>query len=127
MRSLRTTWRVAGSYSVVIRVENGCRSTCLVEVGEFPAEVVDDAVRADGVDPGEQDEGAVAVRAGQPGQVADVGRSRLRKIRGRLVDLAGAAIPEQPAAVVVLVEAEGRIALEHLARRRGRGVVRRSR
>ena len=36
-------------------------------------------------------------------------------VRGRRVALAGAAILEQPAAVVVLVEAEDRIALEYLA------------
>ena len=33
----------------------------LVEVGEFASQVVDDAVGADGVDAGEQDEGAVPV------------------------------------------------------------------
>ena len=87
----------------------------LVEVSEFAAEVVDDAVGADGVDAGEQDEGAVAIRAGQPGQVADVGGSRLGKIRGRRITLAGAKILEQPAAGVVLVEAEDRIGLQHLA------------
>ena len=37
----------------------------LVEVGEFAAQVVDDAVGADRVDPGEKDEGAVAIRAGR--------------------------------------------------------------
>ena len=36
----------------------------LVEVGEFAAQEVDDAVGADRVDAGEQDEAAVAVRAG---------------------------------------------------------------
>jgi hypothetical protein len=87
----------------------------LVEVGEFAAQVVDDAVGADGVDPGVQDEGAVAVRPREPGEVADVGRSRLGKVRGRRIALAGAAILEQPAASVVLVEAEGGIALENLA------------
>jgi hypothetical protein len=87
----------------------------LIQVGEFVAEEVDDAVGADRVDAGEQDEGAIAVRTREPGQVADVGGLRLGKVRGRWVALAGAAILEQPAAVVVLVEAEGRIALEDLA------------
>jgi hypothetical protein len=53
----------------------------LVEVGEFAAQEGDDAVGANGMDAGKQDEAAVAVRAAQPGQVADVGRSRLGKIR----------------------------------------------
>jgi hypothetical protein len=87
----------------------------LVEVGELPPQEVDDAVGADYVDAGEQDEGAVAIRAPQPGQVADVSGSWLWKVRGRGVALAGAAILEQPAASLVLVEAEGRIALEDLA------------
>jgi hypothetical protein len=87
----------------------------LVEVGEFAPQEVDDAVGADGVDAGEQDEGAVAVRAGQAREVADVGSSRLGKVGGRRVMLAGATILEQPATGVVLVEAEDRIALEDLA------------
>ena len=52
----------------------------LVEVGEFAPQEVDDAVGADRVDAGEQDEAAVAVRAGQPGQVTNVGGSRLGKV-----------------------------------------------
>jgi hypothetical protein len=66
------------------------------------------------MDAGEQDEGALAIRTTQPGEVADVGRSRLGEVRGRGVTLAGAAILEHPAAGVVLVEAEGRIAREEL-------------
>jgi hypothetical protein len=54
----------------------------LVEVGEFASQVVDDAVGADGVNASEQDEGAIAVRPREPGQVANVGRSRLGKVRG---------------------------------------------
>ena len=54
----------------------------LVEVGEFAPQEVDDAVGADRVDAGEQDEGALAVRAGQPRQVADVGGSRLGRSEG---------------------------------------------
>jgi hypothetical protein len=64
----------------------------LVEVGEFAAQEVDDAVGSDRVDAGEQDEGAIAIRPAQPGEVAHVGRSRLGKIRGRRIPLAGAAI-----------------------------------
>jgi hypothetical protein len=42
-------------------------------------------------------------------------RARLGKVRGRPVALAGAAVPEQPAAVVVLVEAKDGVGLEQLA------------
>ena len=59
---------------MAIKVENGCRSTLLVEVGELPAEVVDDAVGADGVDAGEQNEVAVAV--GEQQADGDRGPSR---------------------------------------------------
>ena len=64
------------------------------------------------------------------GRAAGPGTQRRRaaagKCRRAMGSAAGAAILEQPAAVVVLVEAEGRIALEHLTDY-GRGVVRRSR
>jgi hypothetical protein len=45
----------------------------LVEVGELAPEEVDDAVGTDCMDAGEQDEGTIAVRTVQPGEVADVG------------------------------------------------------
>jgi hypothetical protein len=54
------------------------------------------------MDAGEEEEGAVAIRTTQPGQIADIARPRLGKIRGRRVTLVGAAILEHPAASIVL-------------------------
>jgi hypothetical protein len=84
----------------------------LVEVGEIPPQEIDDAVGSDRVDAGEQDEGAVAIRTTQPGQVAHVGRSWLLRIRGRLEDaraeaLAALARTQRGPAVVPIREGAG--------------------
>ena len=76
MRSLRMRWRVLGSYLVAIKGGERLQVDLLLEVGEFAAQEVDDAVGPNRVDAGEEDQGAIAIRAPQPGQVADVSGSR---------------------------------------------------
>jgi hypothetical protein len=60
---------------VVLAADEGREPSCsnlLVEVGQVALQVVDDAVRPDRVDAGEEDESATAVWAGVPGEVANV-------------------------------------------------------
>jgi hypothetical protein len=72
MRRLLVMVRVAGSNSEAMSVENRRGADLLVEISKLTRQVVNDAAGANGMDAGQQNEAAVAVRTGLPRQVGDV-------------------------------------------------------